>query len=261
MKKADDSLKRLTQEITEAESHSVEEFSLTRYASLDAPKTTLREATQAARNGTYYGYLNSASLCGRAKEELRNAFVMFRDTASADAQSKISKLRQYISELSSRIPAIRDSDMSGAWIALMIVGSVISMLVGFRQCSDVYEANTRQEIVFNNWIDNIRNDLKAKGVDPTTLSRADLQNRGYRMDDMPSRDIGQTSVGTWLFYAFFGTIASVAIGIMGNAARRKAAIAELRSTIARSQLEVERIQQVDSRFHKPFGEREKAEDI
>ncbi|MDP2999956.1 MAG: hypothetical protein Q8N47_20895 [Bryobacterales bacterium] len=111
----------------DTERQGVQEFSLTNYAELTAPKRALEGASSAARVDTYFGYLDVLSLCGIAAQGLQQAMTQFVARARAEVWQKITAV-------DNRIIAINDGKMQVKWWVLFGAGVVGSFIMGCVQC-------------------------------------------------------------------------------------------------------------------------------
>lgn len=234
--KAETALVATQQQAVETERRHVQDFSLTKYAELASARRDLDEASGATRHDTYFGYLDALSFCAQARQNLRKAIADFVTRADAE-------VKQRIAELDGRISRVRNANMGGIWVTLLFVGIITFSILGFTQGSRVDEANTRQEQIRKEAGNRVLAELRRKGYDPNKMSIQEGRRLGYRIEDLPPKDIGSTFSGTWFSYIFWGSLLSVGIAVIGNKTQKS-------TTIATLQGEQDRLQRIDSEIQK-----------
>lgn len=207
--RAQDALKESSLRTGEAERSHVDEFRLSRYADLAPAKESLNEAIKSTKNDTYYGYLDAIRFCARAKSRVESAADQFVREALTETKRTISSIDREISR-----PVT--PRMASFWAALTFFGIIGSFVLGCTQCTRVYEANTRQEVIRKEAADRMLEDLRSRGYDPNAMTVQQGRNLGYRLEDLPPANVGSTAGGTWFAYVFWGTVLSIGLGWVGK---------------------------------------------
>jgi|GEM_PF-1888618 len=195
--KAEAALAAIKQDAVETERQHINEFSLPKYADLTSAEHALHEASDAARNDTYFGYLDALSLCAEVKVKLEDACSRFQ-------RGVHSELNQRIAALNARISNIGKASMGKNWKTIRMVGIAIFTILGVVQALRVEQANVQQFQIRKQAAARVFAELRRKGYDPAKLSLEEGRRLGYRVEDMPPASTGDPRV--WLGSFFWGGI-------------------------------------------------------
>jgi tetratricopeptide (TPR) repeat protein len=222
--RAESRLATLTKQAAEADARCVGGYALATYGDLGPVKRAIADASSAIRHDTYFGYLDAILRCGRGADELRRSATRFVAGASADA-------RKQIGEIEGRISAVRSGGSKiGPWMSVGVLGTIIFFMVGFVQCTGVWEANNRQASIRRQAASAALAQLRRKGYNPNRISvqQADAV-LGYRLEDLPPGDTGKSALGRWFQYAVPGSGILIVISLAGYKLQKSRALSHLAS--------------------------------
>jgi len=216
----------------ETEKRQVQEFSLPKYVGLDSAKHDLLEATSAARHNTYFGYLDSATLCLRVRQQLQHALAQFTERANADALQQITRLDD-------RINTVRTRNAGGGWVAMGWLGVILSFVLGCQSYNRVSKANDQQKQIRLDAAYKQMAELRSKGYDPAKLSvqQADKILGDNAVESLPPWNTGVSPLGMWFLCSIGGSVLAIVIVVVGDRTLRARAIAPLE----RDKLRLQRI--------------------
>lgn len=171
---AETALIQIEANIAKTEKLQVEEFSPKKYPEFGHTIHYVDKGTTSKRHNTYYGHLDALLYFSKAEKTLIVVNKKFTECVEADVKKKISEAESKISVINSKISSIQNRKMRGGWIAFVVIGIIVSFIMGLTQCAQGLKANNQHAFAVQDY------DLRSKGYDPEKMSLRERQELGYR---------------------------------------------------------------------------------
>jgi hypothetical protein len=202
-----------------------------------AAKKLLEDADKAARNKSYFGYLDAIDLCEKANGGFLESRNEFREVASArllsGPQVKIAKLKV-------KIHNWEQSSVVAVVIALF--GLVLAVSSAWNEGARVWDANSRQAQLREEYKNRAFSDLRRRGLDPNVVSIEQARKLGWRSEDVPAQDIGETFIGAALKRLLLGVLLTAALAWILNSVFRSAIVSWLRAKKRNAEWKLNKVQ-------------------